>query len=187
MFHYGNEAGVKLPESMSKKGRKAPKFGAFLEEKRGKRSLGSVTKQLEGMKIEISRTTLLRYEQGRQPPLEVLRGLADVYRLPLSEMIDLLFNEVGVKAVKWPGDAGAQIAPPLSLQGIKEKDSDVLDDPEIDLLEAYRTLSKRGKEYIASVASDLRRAEVERALSTHRARKSAQILKLTQQKEGGSP
>lgn len=157
----------------------------------------------------LTRQVLLHLEAGKtkDPDPEVLKALAALYGVPYVDVAgrfvalrygivigdrDLTIHSTASTASRsrkkqenTTGSAGVQLARLLSIQDLK--DSNVLDDPEVDLLEAYRTLSKRGKEYLAGVAADLRRIEVERAISTHRARKSAQILKLTQRKEGGSP
>jgi hypothetical protein len=86
---------------MAKDATLVPAFGAFIKERRGERSLEAVSTQMRAVGIERVNSALYRYEAGRLPPVDVLRGLSFALRVPFEELVDRLLKELGVVPVKW--------------------------------------------------------------------------------------
>lgn len=98
----------RLDGPMTKPAQRAPRFGAFLAETRGDRSRQSVVTQLRKFGVELDQSTLSKYEEeGRVPPLVVLRGLSLVYAQSFTRMLDRLIREQDGRPVNWAEDAGA--------------------------------------------------------------------------------
>lgn len=96
----------KLP-SVAKRGGKRPAraagiqtvvFGKVLErlrESRGlRKSLDAVSTDLAMIGVTISKSTLSRYEDGRVPEVQVLDGLARLFRVSREQLVDVLLSEI---------------------------------------------------------------------------------------------
>lgn len=73
-----------------KPSRRAPALAAFLTEKRGGRSFKQVSLQLRAVGVTVSHNAIHTYEsKARIPPLDVMWGLATLYRTSFKELVRL--------------------------------------------------------------------------------------------------
>lgn len=96
---------------------RVPKFGAFVKRRRGDRSLQAIANQMNAIGVERAQSSLFRYEEGRIPSVDVLRGLSFALRVPFEDLVDMVLDELGIAAVPW----GHPV-----LHGESELDEDVL-------------------------------------------------------------
>lgn len=109
------QTGLKLLAQMGIRGQRVPKFAQFIKQRRGKRSLQFVAARLKEVGVRSGSTALFKYEdEGRIPPIDVIRGLAAVYGVAVAEMLDRLFSELGVQGVDWWIDLPRHTAEALS-------------------------------------------------------------------------
>jgi transcriptional regulator with XRE-family HTH domain len=79
---------------------RAPKFGALLTSLRGPHtSRGAICSKLARFGLSLDRSTLLQYERGtvRSPDPTILWGLAQIYRVPLNDLMLALLRDVSPK------------------------------------------------------------------------------------------
>lgn len=73
---------------------RAPKFGQWLELKRGKRSFEQIAQKIrplvEGVELKVDRSTIKKFEQGRVPSWPMLGAISVVYDVPIEETVERL-------------------------------------------------------------------------------------------------
>lgn len=76
----------------------ATRFGAWLELQRGKRSLEQIAtrvrKYVEDFGLQVHRSAIKNYEQGRIPPWPVLYAFSEIYGVSDAEIAARLFRAV---------------------------------------------------------------------------------------------
>jgi len=78
----------------------APKFGALLTTLRGSHtSRGVICSKLARFGLALDRSTLLQYERGTvaSPSPTILWGLAQIYRVPLNDLVLALLRDLSPK------------------------------------------------------------------------------------------
>lgn len=101
----------RLEIPMSKPLPRTPRFGTFLKRARGGRSRESVTRQLASFGVQLDQSSLSKYEdEGRVPPLAVVRALALAYDKPLMELLDMLISEQSIQAIDWRSEGARALA-----------------------------------------------------------------------------
>jgi hypothetical protein len=77
--------------------------------------------------VERVSSALFHYEAGRIPPVDALRGLSFVLRLPFEDLIDRICEELSLAPVKWG-------------EPVLHQESELPDDA-IEIARAYATMT----------------------------------------------
>jgi hypothetical protein len=77
---------------------KAPAFGAWLSDRRGGRSheqiAVKVRKYVQDFGLQVNRSSILKYEQGRIPPWPVLYAFAEIFEVDAGQLAARLFSAI---------------------------------------------------------------------------------------------
>lgn len=75
---------------------RAPKFGSWLELRRGDRSFEQIAQKLrplvDGVGLKVDRSAIKKLEQGRVPNWPMIGALSQVYDVPAMEVVRVLIN-----------------------------------------------------------------------------------------------
>lgn len=142
---------------------RTPRLGKHLEHKRAGRTREVVVRLLKTKAgVTIDPSALYKYERGQMPPLDVLRGLATVYRDDIGRLVTLAFSNEKAHAAEAAEedreDKQDDDLSELRAQGM------LRDNEEVRLLQAYRELTREGKQYILGALAA--RLDAERAVDS---------------------